>query len=133
MDTFFSGLNNDLQKINLKVDSVQMSSNPQAAILNKCSIQISKETINQTFNIDEVLYWKDKALISDKRYKLWYRINKERIHFIYSLKKYRRYLNKKCKLLQIGQNAFLYDIKKMIQLNIYKFIDNLNLNDDFML
>jgi hypothetical protein len=134
LDTFFSGLNNDLQKINLKVDSVQMSSNPQAGILNKCSIQISKETINQTFNIDEVLYWKDKALISDKSYELWYRINKERIHSTYSLKKYRRYLNKKCKLFQIGKNALFYDVKKMIQLHLYKFIDdNLNFNEDFML
>jgi hypothetical protein len=129
IEELFSGLNKELKKIKLKIHHAQLR--PATDENGKTLFDVSKFPIDENSKIKKFLYWKDRALVSDKSYDALHQINKVEIPSKHSIIKYRKELNKKCEINQIGQTGLFYNVKKVMLSNIYKFIDeNSNCNQN---
>jgi hypothetical protein len=86
-------------------------------------LTISSVINDESLQIEKYLYWKDKSFVSDKSFDLWSKIVDNKGPRIHSVRNYRSDINKKCEVIQVDPNSFFYDVRKIMLMNLYSYIE----------
>jgi hypothetical protein len=127
---FFLCLNKLLQLIDLQVMNVVIG--PKSENLDDFNLVITDKT-KMYQEVKKFLFAKDSTYLSHKNYEKLLAITEIEAPTLYRLLKYKKELDSKCKIVQVG-NCFFFDVRKIILMVLFNFLDkNSNFNDLFKL